>query len=109
MPAPAAGRVWLTDFSEVRSSAASPTNPGGPFPSWPEAYDSAVHPFRQEAEEVEVETTVKGESDIPPEVASTVEAFGPPAEADYSGGPLLVGAAWVEVPPWVYSGWQYSE
>ena len=46
---------------------------------------------------------VEGELDILPEVASTVEALGQPAEADYSGGPLLVGAAWVEAVPWVHS------
>ena len=56
---------------------------------------------------MEAETTVKVELDIPPEAASMVEALGPPAEAGYSRGPLLVRVAQVEALPWVHSGWQY--
>ena len=49
--------------------------------------------------EAEVVTMDGGESEILPEAeASMVEALGGPAGADCSGGPLLVEAAWVEVP-----------
>ena len=49
----------------------------------------------------------RGESEIPPEVgAPMVEVLGGPAEVDCSGGPLLVGAAWVEAPLRVHSEWQ---
>ena len=62
-----------------------------------------------EGEEAEAEATNRGELEILPEAgASMVEALGGPAEADCSGGPLLVGAAQVEAPLWVHSKWQYS-
>ena len=89
--------------------AVHPANPVGFFPSWPEVFDSTGLPFQQEEEEVEVETTVRGESDILPEAGtSMVEALGGPVKADCSRGPLLVGAAQVEVPVQVHSEWQYS-
>ena len=81
----------------------------GFFPSWLEVCNATGPPFHREEVEVEAEATNEGELKIPPEAgASMVEALGGLAEADCSGGPLLVGAAWVEAPLWVHSEWQYS-
>ena len=91
-------------------SAVSLGSPVGFFPSRPVACDPTRLPFPQEEREAEAETMGEGESEILPEAeASTVEALGGLAEADCSGGCLLVEAARVEVPLWVHSEWQCSQ
>ena len=66
---------------------------------WLVAYNPTTLPFQWEEGEAEVETMVRGESEILPEAeASMMEALGGWAEANYGGNPLLAEVSRVEVP-----------